>query len=109
MPDAWTQARILDGSGRGGQIDRAQAPALAGLLRAALVGGPAGDWPFGTPTLRLELLQSGQRLGVLEVAGPLLRWTPAAADGSAGAVRLVQPDAAALQALVDELARWAGR
>lgn len=109
MPDAWTQARILDGSGRGVQVDRAQAPALAGLLRDALAAGPAGLQPFGPATLRLELLQGGQRLGVLEVAGPLLRWTPAAVGGAAGQVRLVQPDAAALQALVDELARWAGR
>lgn len=137
IPDAWTQVRILDGGGRVVQIDRAQASTLAGLLRAALagvpaggeagaavdgkvgekagtaaresVGGPAAARPFGPPTLRLELLQGSQRLGVLEVAAPLLRWTPVAADNAVGAARLVQPDAATLQALVDELARWAPR
>jgi hypothetical protein len=62
-----------------------------------------GVGPLLAPVeLRVELEQEQLRLGVLEIAGAQLRWTPVS-----GPARSATPDPALLQALREEIGRLA--
>jgi hypothetical protein len=67
-----------------------------------------GSEPFTSPAdFRVELRRQGELAGVLELAGPQVRWTqPRGTGGDSGTAR---PDAAVLQALREELNRLPGR
>ena len=57
--------------------------------------------PLQAPVaMRVELMREGQLAGVIELAGPQVRWTPA---GGAGFT--ARPDQARLQALREEIGR----
>lgn len=76
-------------------------PSTLSALIERLSRQAAGSEPLHAPTdTRVELKRDGQLLGVLELAGPQVQWTPAS-----GAVRTGTPEPALLQALRDEIDR----
>lgn len=84
--------------GREVDVPAGRARRLVELAQAA-ARSAQGSEPLAAPvTLRLELRQ-GATAGVLEVAGPQVRW-----NGLTG-----RPEAALLQALEEEAARWLAR
>ena len=101
-PDPADLRILLDG--RVVATTRAQAPRLADLVGAAAALAREAEPLEGPVLARIEVLQQGLALGVLELAPPQIRWT-----GRDGRGLTARPDAAQLQALRDELARVTGR
>jgi hypothetical protein len=99
----WSQLRI-SGQGAAVTVPREREPQLAGLIERVAAGATADAPLHEAPQWRLELGREGLLLAVLEVAGDQVRWS---APGSAA--RTGRPDAAALQALREELQRLAPR
>ena len=76
---------------------------LADLLGRAAGMARSAEPLAGAPDMRVELRRQGEPAGVLELAGPQLRWTPPGGEGGGTA----RPDPALLQALREELERLA--
>lgn len=74
---------------------------LADLLGRAAGMAHSTEPLAAAPDMRVELRRQGEPAGVLELAGPQLRWTPAGGEGGGTA----RPDPALLQALREELER----
>ena len=81
-------------------VPREREPQLASLIERVAASATADAALHEAPQWRLELSRDGQVLAVLEVAGDQVRWS-----GPGSAARTGRPDAAALQALREELQR----
>lgn len=98
----WTQVRIEAG-GHSVVVPRAQAGTLPSLIARTLATAatPGGSEPA---SLRLELAQGDDTLGVLELVGERWRWR-----GAHEAARMTGADAALTAALQEEAQRLLGR
>lgn len=99
VADGATRLRIVS---QGRTVDAAldDGSRLADLLGRAAGLAHSAEPLAATPDLRVELRRQGAPAGVLELAGPQLRWTPP--GGGGGTAR---PDPALLQALREEIER----
>jgi hypothetical protein len=95
----WTHVRIID-QGRSLELTREQASRLAPLLNEMAREARSGEPLAIAATQRVELMREGELAGVIELAGPQVRWTPAG-RGSFTA----RPEEARLQALREEIGR----
>lgn len=95
----WTNIRITD-TGRSLELTREQAPRLAQLLNEIAREARSREPLEIAATQRVELMREGELAGVIELAGPQIRWTPAG-RGSFTA----RPEEARLQALREEIGR----
>lgn len=102
----WTQARITL-QGRTTLVSRAQAEALAGLMREAALAVSGRNDATGPVVLQIELLEGGVVTGTLAVGDTTLRWTRLRGGverGSSGS-----GDATRLRQLMGEAARLSSR
>jgi hypothetical protein len=91
---AWTSL-VLSANGRSIEVAQEQAARLGELVNS-LARSAQGSEPLAEPvTARVELRREGRSLGVLEVAGPQVRWREMTG----------RPDAAALQELNAQIER----
>lgn len=104
-PLPWTQVRIEAG-GRSVVIARMQAGELPALVTSMLAS--ASDEAEGTAaaSLRLELAQGDEAIGVLELVGERWRWTTLR---DARQARLLRPEAGVSAALREEAQRLLAR
>ena len=71
----WTQVRIETGD-RSVVVSRAQAEELPALVTSLLASASDEADPTAPSTLRLELAQGDEAIGVLDAVGERWRWTP---------------------------------
>lgn len=95
----WTHLRIA-AQGRRVELARAEAPRLAQLLDGVAREARDRETLQATVVARFELTDAGNPAGVIELAGPQVRWTPAGGRSLTG-----RPDEARLQALREEIIR----
>jgi hypothetical protein len=80
---------------------------LADLLAAVIAGARSTQPLASTVTLRIEVRGTADATGVLEIAGPQVRWQEL--RGGTAESRTATPEAALLQALREELDAAMGR
>jgi hypothetical protein len=98
----WSHARITV-QGRAVEVSREQAGPLVRWL-ARIPRNEAGTGSFDSRiSERIELMQNGVTVEVIELAGDQLRWSRPPQSG------ITQPDRALLQELREELGRLAQR
>ena len=96
---SWTHLRLA-AQGRRIELTREQAPRLAQLLNDISREARSQEPLEAAVAMRAELMREGKPAGVIELAGPQVRWTPA--GGSSFTAR---PDEARLQTLREEIGR----
>jgi hypothetical protein len=101
VPGNWTQVRIEAGADSI-VLERAQAADLSRLLEQALRSPAQAPAPSAPVSLRFELAQGGESLGVLELAGEHWRWLSLRDVQQA---RSLQPEPAVDAALREEARR----
>ena len=81
-------------------LARDQAALLAQVVDALVARAVSSEPLAESVTARIELSRAGGPVGVLEIAGPQVRWSPAGGGDSA---RTDRPAAAQLQRLEEEI------
>ncbi|HWP10499.1 MAG TPA: hypothetical protein VNN06_01660, partial [Ramlibacter sp.] len=101
--DAWSHLRIA-AQGRRVELAREQAtPRLVEMIEG-MVRTTQGQEPLEAPVaLRVELIRDGALVGVIELAGPQVRWTPG--RRGPGDSFTARADPAQLEALRAEISR----
>lgn len=98
LANDWTHLRVV-ADGRSIDLARDQAPRLALLLNGVARQNPSQESLETPVSIRVELLREGEPAGVIELAGPQVRWT------SRGESFTVRPQAARLEAAREEIVR----
>jgi len=96
---SWTHLRLA-AQGRRIELARDQAPRLAQLLNGISREARSQEPLEAAVAMRVELMREGESAGVIELAGPQVRWTP-----SGGSSFTARPDEARLQTLREEIGR----
>jgi len=96
---SWTHLRLA-AQGRRIELARDQTPRLAQLLNDITREARSQELLEAAVAMRVELMREGEPAGVIELAGPQVRWTPAG-----GGSFTARPDEARLQTLREEIGR----
>ena len=110
---SWTHVRITH-DGRQILLAREQAAQLARFTELLVDQARTQEAMPPVADRRVELLVNDRLAGVLELAGPYARWSPAAQSPDSGQatsqlVETLRPDRSLMQAVLDELERLSQR